>query len=127
MDPLPPCHVHKSADFVRFICFSGTPSPHLLRTSYMEAPKVIPPVIKFLQVKLSQNISSNSGIGDRLLFCSATKLLEEGYTYKWARLVSGAACSSTNSRSRRTSYSASRLQGPRFCPMKIDLTIGHFC
>ena len=34
----PPCHCHKSADFVRFTCFLGTPSPHPLRTSHMEAP-----------------------------------------------------------------------------------------
>ena len=26
--PLPPCHCHKSADFVSFVCFLGTPSPH---------------------------------------------------------------------------------------------------
>ena len=36
--PLPPYHCHKSADFVPFVCFLGTPSPHPLRTSYMEAP-----------------------------------------------------------------------------------------
>ena len=35
---LPPCHCQKSADFVPFVCFLGTPSPHPLRTSFMEAP-----------------------------------------------------------------------------------------
>ena len=34
--PLPPGPCHKSADFVPFLCFLGTPHP--LRTSYMEAP-----------------------------------------------------------------------------------------
>ena len=34
-----PCHVQKSADFVSFVCFLGTPFPHPLRTSYMEAPQ----------------------------------------------------------------------------------------
>ena len=38
-DPFPPCQCHKSADFVPFICFLGTPSPPPLRTSYLEAPK----------------------------------------------------------------------------------------
>ena len=33
----PPCHCHKSADFVTFVYFLGTPSPHPLWTSYMEA------------------------------------------------------------------------------------------
>ena len=27
LTPLPPCHVHKSADFVPFVCFLGTPLP----------------------------------------------------------------------------------------------------
>ena len=35
--PPPPCHCHKSAGFVPFVYFLGTPSPHPLRTSYMEA------------------------------------------------------------------------------------------
>ena len=34
----PPCHVHTSRILVSFICFLGTPLPHPLRTSYMEAP-----------------------------------------------------------------------------------------
>ena len=39
LDSLPPCHCHKSADFVPFTCFLGTPLPtHQLRTSYMEGP-----------------------------------------------------------------------------------------
>ena len=33
-----PCHCHKSADCVPFICFLGTPHP--LRKSYMEAPYI---------------------------------------------------------------------------------------
>ena len=37
--PSPLCHCHKSADFVSFVCSFGTPSPHPLRTSYMEAPQ----------------------------------------------------------------------------------------
>ena len=27
LDPLPPCHCHKSADFVPFVCFVGSPLP----------------------------------------------------------------------------------------------------
>ena len=38
-DFLTPGHCHKSADFVPFVCFLGTPLPHSLRTSYMEAPQ----------------------------------------------------------------------------------------
>ena len=37
--PGPPCHCHKSADFVFYICFLGTPLP--VRTSYMQAPTLI--------------------------------------------------------------------------------------
>ena len=29
----PPCHIQKSPDFVPFVCFLVTPSPHPLRTS----------------------------------------------------------------------------------------------
>ena len=35
--PFPPCHCHKSADFVPFVGFWGPP-PHPLRMSYMKAP-----------------------------------------------------------------------------------------
>ena len=38
VDPLPPFHCHKSAEFIPFVCFMGTPLPHPLRASYMEAP-----------------------------------------------------------------------------------------
>ena len=40
LDPLPlaPCHVQTSADVVTFVYFLGTPLPHPLWTSYMEAP-----------------------------------------------------------------------------------------
>ena len=34
LDPLPRCHVQKSGDFVPFVCFLGTPLPHLVWTSY---------------------------------------------------------------------------------------------
>ena len=34
----PPCHCHKSADCVPFVCFLGTLLPNPLRTSYTEAP-----------------------------------------------------------------------------------------
>ena len=38
---IPPCHCHKSADFVPFVRFLGDPPPlHPLRTSCMEAPNV---------------------------------------------------------------------------------------
>ena len=37
-DLLPPCHCHKSGDFVPFCLFFGDPLPLLVRTSYMEAP-----------------------------------------------------------------------------------------
>ena len=43
--PSSPCHIQKSADFVPFVCFLGTLSPHPLQTSYMEAP---PSQIAFL-------------------------------------------------------------------------------
>ena len=33
LTPPPPCHIQKSADFIPFVCFLGTPHP--LRTSYM--------------------------------------------------------------------------------------------
>ena len=33
-----PCHIQKSADFVPFVCFLGTPLPLPVRTSYMEGP-----------------------------------------------------------------------------------------
>ena len=36
IDPFPPRHRKKSADFIPFVCFLGTPRP--LRTSYMEVP-----------------------------------------------------------------------------------------
>ena len=38
LTPSPFVTVTKSADFVPFVCFLGTPSPHQLRTSCMEAP-----------------------------------------------------------------------------------------
>ena len=36
--PPPPCHVQKSAVFVPFPCFWGTPSPHPVWTSYKYGP-----------------------------------------------------------------------------------------
>ena len=37
-DRLPPCHCLISADFVPFVYFVWTTSPHTLRTSHMESP-----------------------------------------------------------------------------------------
>ena len=34
----PPCHCHISADFVSFVCFLGTPSPHPLRRRLIWKP-----------------------------------------------------------------------------------------
>ena len=48
----PPCHCHKSADFAPFVCFLGTPLPHPLRTSFMEAPLVLS-YLEFIQLILT--------------------------------------------------------------------------
>ena len=55
LTPSPPCHCLKSAYFVPFVFFLGTPSPHRLRTSYMDAPKE--GGVNFLYFSLSISLS----------------------------------------------------------------------
>ena len=38
--PFPPCHIQKSADFVPFVCFLGTPSPLECRRHKWKPPNV---------------------------------------------------------------------------------------